>query len=146
MNDFTIVTRHIVMSEHLNPNGTLFGGQLLAWLDSDLAIFACEHAKYKSLVTASMDNVKFKAPGRIGDVVKIYAKILEVKPHYLLIKGKAVAHNVETGEERVVIECDIQMVAVDESGRLIRKFVPEKSLIDQLIIGTDAVISSILKR
>lgn len=143
---YQLVTQHIVMSEHLNPNNTLFGGQLLAWLDSDLAIFACTHAKYKKLVTASMDNVKFKAPGHLGDIVKIYAAVHDIKPHSLTIKGKAVAHNVDTGEERLIIECDIKMVAVDDRGRLIRKFVPEKSLIDHLIIGTNDVISSILKR
>lgn len=145
-NDFTLVTQHIVMSEHLNPNDTLFGGQLLSWLDSDLVIYACEKAKCKRLVTASMDNVKFKHPGHLGDLIKIYAKICEVRPHYIVINGKAVSHNVETSEQKTIIECDIKVVAVDKNGRLEKKFVPEKSLVDQFLDGTQGILNNFLPK
>jgi acyl-CoA hydrolase len=33
-------TRKWIKPEDLNPNGTLFGGQLLAWIDEELALYS----------------------------------------------------------------------------------------------------------
>lgn len=33
-------TRQQVKPEDLNPNGSLFGGKLLAWIDEELALFS----------------------------------------------------------------------------------------------------------
>ena len=47
--DFTLVSQHLVMTEHLNPNHVIFGGQLLAWLDKDLYIFVSSTITWKTI-------------------------------------------------------------------------------------------------
>ena len=47
--EFSLVTQHMVMSEHLNPNHHIFGGQLLAWLDTDVYLHCTNRLRYKSM-------------------------------------------------------------------------------------------------
>ena len=120
--DFSLVTQHLVMSEHLNPNHHIFGGQLLAWLDVDIYLFTSDAMKYRSMVTVSMTNVYFKAPAFLGDIVRIYGKIKEVRRSSVTAYGKAMAYDPQTESLREIIECEITYVAVDENGKPRRAF------------------------
>src|SRR5690606_39741378 len=68
-----------IMSEVVLPNDTnalnnLRGGKILHWMDIASAIAAGRHAE-AVVVTASVDNVSFENPIRVGDVVTIKAKV-----------------------------------------------------------------------
>ena len=70
---------HTIMNEIVLPNDTntlnnLMGGRLLHLMDIGAAMAAQKHSN-RIVVTASVDNVSFKAPIRLGDVVTIHAKI-----------------------------------------------------------------------
>jgi acyl-CoA hydrolase len=57
-----IDTFTIVRPEHLNHHGSLFGGQLLTWVDEFAWIVASrEYAGFR-LVTRAMDEVQFRTP------------------------------------------------------------------------------------
>ena len=69
----------MIMNELVLPNDTntlnnLMGGRLLHWMDIAAAISAQKHCN-RTVVTASVDNVSFKHPIKLGDVVNIEAKI-----------------------------------------------------------------------
>ena len=64
-------TRKIVMPVNLNAAGTLFGGQALAWVDEEAAIFASCQLGSSRLVTKFMSAVDFLAPAFVGDHVEI---------------------------------------------------------------------------
>ena len=66
---FDPVTRHIVMENHINPHGHVFGGVLLAWMDEGAGLYAMGRTGCVHLVTVSMDEVAFKAPVKRGDQV-----------------------------------------------------------------------------
>ena len=72
----------ISMSEMVMPNdtnnlNTLFGGKLMYWMDMAAAICANKHTN-NVVVTASVDNITFKAPIHKGDIVTLNAFITRV--------------------------------------------------------------------
>src|SRR3989337_3181940 len=67
------------MTELVLPNDTntlnnLMGGRLMHWMDSVPAIAAQKHSN-RIVVTASVDNISFKHPIRLGNVVTLKAKV-----------------------------------------------------------------------
>ena len=48
LEDYSLITQHLIMTEHLNPNHVIFGGQLLAWLDVDVYLHISKLVKYKN--------------------------------------------------------------------------------------------------
>lgn len=70
-------TKHWVKPEDGNPNGNLFGGQTLAWLDENSAILSMKVTGYKC-VTIKVHDVIFHKPIPIGSVINIRSKISRV--------------------------------------------------------------------
>lgn len=121
-------TRKIVKYEDLNPRGTLFGGQLLKWIDEEAAIFAMCQIGDKMVVTKAMSQIDFQSSPRIGDVIEIGTMLVRVGNTSITIKCNV--RNKDTKEDVITID-EIVFVRVDENGkpRLINK---EKNLIDNL--------------
>lgn len=59
---------HLIFSKDINGAGRLFGGQLLMWIDELAGIVARRHSEH-NVTTASIDNLQFKNPVFINDVV-----------------------------------------------------------------------------
>ncbi len=68
------VKTEVVCPNDTNPMGILLGGQLVHWMDIAAAVCAQMHSG-KICVTASINNVEFNHPAKIGDVLIIKAKI-----------------------------------------------------------------------
>ena len=64
----------IVMPNDTNVMGNLMGGNLLKWMDIAAGICATRHAD-SPVVTAAVDNVSFREPILLGDVVTITANV-----------------------------------------------------------------------
>jgi acyl-CoA hydrolase len=69
----------VSMTELVLPNDTntlnnLMGGRLMHWMDIVSAIAAQKHSN-RIVVTASVDNISFKHPIRLGNVVTLRAKV-----------------------------------------------------------------------
>jgi len=70
---------HIIMTELVLPNdtnvyGNLMGGRLMYWMDIAAALAAGKHCN-APVVTASVDNISFENPIKLGNVVHIEAKL-----------------------------------------------------------------------
>lgn len=63
-----------VLPTHANALGTVFGGQILAWMDLCAAICAQRYAGGVS-VTAGIDDLSFEGPIHVGQVVRLEAKV-----------------------------------------------------------------------
>lgn len=122
LSGFSLVTQHLIMTEHLNPNHVIFGGQLLAWLDVDVYLFMAQEVSFKQLVTVSMTNVSFKAPGYLGEHIQIHARLKEKRKSSVTAVGKAIAYDPQSANIREIISCEITYVAVDDSGKPKRVF------------------------
>lgn len=70
---------YVMMSELVLPNdtntlGNLMGGRLMHWMDIAAAIAAQKHCNCP-VVTASVDNVSFNNPIKLGNLLTIEAKL-----------------------------------------------------------------------
>lgn len=64
-------TRKWVKPEDLNPNGTLFGGSLLRWIDEEAAIYAIIQLDNPRVVTKFMSEINFVSSARQGDIIEL---------------------------------------------------------------------------
>ena len=110
----------VIMSELVLPNDTntlnnLMGGKLLHWMDIASGIAAQRHCNC-SAVTASVDNVSFAAPIRLGQVVGLTARLTRAFKTSMEIFTEVKAEDTKTGEIISSNSAFYTFVAVDESG------------------------------
>lgn len=64
-------TRKWVKPEDLNPNGTLFGGSLLRWIDEEAAIYAIVQLGNQNVVTKLISEVNFVSSAKQSDIIEL---------------------------------------------------------------------------
>ena len=67
-------TRKWIKPEDLNPNGTLFGGRLLEWIDEEAALYAIIQLENPRTVTKYVSEINFKSSAKKGDIIEIGVK------------------------------------------------------------------------
>ncbi|MBY0348653.1 MAG: acyl-CoA thioesterase [Hydrotalea flava] len=72
-NSFTIMNE-LVLPNDTNSFGNLMGGRLMYWMDIAAALSAMKHSNTPCM-TASVDNISFKNPIKLGNIVHIEAKV-----------------------------------------------------------------------
>ncbi len=69
-----VAMTELVLPNDTNTFGNLMGGRLMYWMDIAAALSAMKHCG-SPVVTASVDNISFQNPIKLGNVVHIEAKI-----------------------------------------------------------------------
>lgn len=69
-----VVMTELVLPNDTNHYGNLMGGRLMYWMDIAAGIAAGKHCN-APVVTASVDNISFQSPIKLGNVVHIEAKV-----------------------------------------------------------------------
>src|SRR5690606_11303807 len=64
-------TRKWIKPEDLNPNGTLFGGSLLKWIDEEAAIYAIIQLDNPKVVTKFISEINFVSSAKVGDIIEL---------------------------------------------------------------------------
>ncbi|TZF82712.1 acyl-CoA thioesterase [Pedobacter sp. BS3] len=64
-------SRKWIKPEDLNPNGTLFGGSLLRWIDEEAAIYTMCQLGRSRIVTKFISEINFVSSARQGDVIEM---------------------------------------------------------------------------
>jgi acyl-CoA hydrolase len=64
-------TRKWVRPEDLNAHGTLFGGNLLRWIDEEATIYSIIQLGTRNVVTKYMSEIDFVSSARQGDVIEM---------------------------------------------------------------------------
>lgn len=106
-------TRKWVKPEDLNPNGTLFGGKLLAWIDEEAALYTIVQLENNKVVTKYMSEINFMSKAVEGDIIEIG---LEVKKFgYTSISLNCEVRNMRSRETIITVD-NIIMVNLDENG------------------------------
>ena len=70
----SVIMTELVLPNDTNVFGNLMGGRLMYWMDIAAALAAGKHCN-APVVTASVDNISFEAPIRLGNAVHIEAKV-----------------------------------------------------------------------
>ncbi|RZK82100.1 MAG: acyl-CoA thioesterase [Pedobacter sp.] len=114
---FTIMNE-LVLPNDTNTLNNLMGGRLLHWMDIAAAISAQKHCN-RIVVTASVDNVSFKQPIKLGDVITIEAKVTRAFNTSVEVRLDVWAENIPSGRRVKSNEAYYTFVAVDQSGNTI---------------------------
>ncbi len=116
----------IVLPGHTNQLGSIFGGQLMAWIDIAGSIAASRHAR-GVCVTASIDALHFLAPVRLGHHISIFASVNYTGRTSMEVGARLESEDPHTGERTYVAKAYMTFVAVDERGapRPVPPIVPE---------------------
>jgi acyl-CoA hydrolase len=115
-------TSELMMPQHSNNLGNVFGGVVLSMMDKTAAIAAFRHCR-NSVVTASIDRVDFREPIHLGDLVVMKASVNFAGKSSMEVGVRVEAEDLLTGRRRHTNSCYLTFVAVDASGRPIE--VPE---------------------
>jgi acyl-CoA hydrolase len=70
-------TRKWIKPEDLNPNQTLFGGKLLAWIDEEAALYVTIQLENKHVVTKYINEVNFVSSAKQGDIIEIGIEVVK---------------------------------------------------------------------
>lgn len=114
---FTIMNE-LVLPNDTNTLNNLMGGRLLHWMDIAAAISAQKHCN-NIVVTASVDNVSFKQPIKLGDVVTIEAKVTRAFNTSVEVRLDVWTQNVPSGSKLKSNEAYYTFVAINEQGKTI---------------------------
>jgi acyl-CoA hydrolase len=107
-------SRKWVKPEDLNPNGTLFGGSILRWVDEEAAIFAMCQLDNKKVVTKFISEINFVDSAKQGDVIEMGMEVVNFGRTSITVR--CVVRNKHTQQEIVTIDKFV-FVHVDENGR-----------------------------
>ena len=112
---------HVVMTELVLPNDTntlsnLMGGRLMHWMDIVSAVAAQKHSN-RIVVTASVDNISFTKPIRLGNVVTLKAFVTRSFNSSMEVFITVSAEDIPSGKKIDTNTAFFTFVAVDQTGR-----------------------------
>ncbi len=91
---------------------------ILSYIDQAGFVEARRHGVHR-WVTASIDQVQFKQPVHLGDVVSFYTKTLKMGTSSVTVSIEVEAERYETGQTAHVTQAALTLVAVDSTGKAI---------------------------
>jgi acyl-CoA hydrolase len=111
----------VSMTELVLPNDTntlnnLMGGRLMHWMDIVSAISAQKHSN-STVVTASVDNISFKHPIRLGNVVTLKAKVTRAFNSSMEVRIDVEAEDVPNAHKFESNSAYFTFVALDPEGK-----------------------------
>ncbi|TNE34685.1 acyl-CoA thioesterase [bacterium] len=107
-------TRKLVSPPDLNPANTLFGGQLLKWIDEEAAIFAMCQLGDNNIVTKYMSEIDFISPAYNNDIIEIGCETVKVGRTSITINCEV---RIKDTKNTVIKIEEIVLVHVDSNGR-----------------------------
>ena len=109
--------RRVMMPRDTNAFGTIFGGVILSEIDLAAAVEGHRHHSGR-LVTVAMDQVIFRAPVHVGDLVSFFTETVRIGRTSIRVKICVWAQRRFSGDgASFVTEAEATMVAVDERGQ-----------------------------
>ena len=113
-----------------NFAGNVHGGHLLKWLDQVAYACASRYAA-RYVVTVSVDQVTFREPIFVGELVTFLASVNHTGTSSMEIGIKVLAQDIRSQRVRHVNSCFFTMVAVDDERKPVavpplRPFTPDE--------------------
>ena len=116
----------VVLPNDTNQLGNLLGGRLMHWVDIAAALSAQRHS-HRIAVTASIDEMTFLMPVKLGQVVRLRASVNRAFHTSMEVGVHADVEDFKTGDIRHVSTAYLTFVAIDEFGHVVKvpEIVPE---------------------
>lgn len=106
----------VVMPQYTNALGSVFGGQIMSWIDISAAVSAQRHCR-SIVVTASFDEVHFLHPIKNGQVIILESQVNAVFGSSMEIGTLVFAENPFTGERILATRAFSTFVCLDKNGK-----------------------------
>jgi acyl-CoA hydrolase len=116
MSDTLNVQTELIMPGHTNPMGNLMGGNLLSWMDVCSGISAIKLSR-NIAVTASLDDVSFNLPIKVGDIVTLRSFVTRTFNTSMEVICEVFIKNIHNNEEVKSHEAFFTFVALDNHGK-----------------------------
>lgn len=110
-----VIMTEIVLPQHTNAIGSIFGGVVMSWIDIAGAISAGKFAR-SQVVTASIDALHFIAPIKLGHFVELKACVNFTGRTSMEVGVKVVSEDPLSGEKFHNVSAYLTFVAVDQNG------------------------------
>ncbi|MFT3768285.1 MAG: acyl-CoA thioesterase [Minicystis sp.] len=101
-----------VLPTHANALGSVFGGQVMAWIDLCAAICAQRHTG-QIVTTAGIDDLSFHRPIKVGQVAQLRARITAAFRSSVEVQVQVDGEDATTGEQWLCVSAFATFVAVD---------------------------------
>lgn len=122
------VTTQILLPTDANPLNAAFGGKVMEWIDICGGIAAQRHCR-KIVVTASMDDLHFHAPIRVGWTVTVRARVLAAFHTSVEVGVVVTAEDPLVGTPTLTTSALLTFVALESDG--------SKATVPKLLLETE---------
>ena len=106
----------LALPNDANMHGNVLGGKIMHLVDLAGAISAMRHCR-NPVVTASVDQLEFIHPVRIGQLIRLHASVNRAFRTSMEVGVKVLMEDPLTGMQQHVCSAFLTFVAVDSSGR-----------------------------
>jgi len=111
-----LASRTLAMPADCNPKGDIFGGWIMALMDSAGKMSATPHAGGR-VVTVSVSNITFLQPVHVGDTVCCYTDVKRTGRTSITLDVEVLVLRQGQGERVKVTEAEFTFAAIGEDGR-----------------------------
>jgi len=111
-----LVTTYICKGSDIGVHSNMFGGTILGLVDQSSGAYASQICDTPRMVTIKIDELVFKNPVKVGNILKIYASVKEFGNTSVTLYVEVRKHNVYNGKQEVVVHTNIKFVRIDDEG------------------------------
>jgi len=111
-----VTIAQLMQPEHANNLGNVHGGWIMKLMDEAGALACMRHAQ-RRVVTVAMDQMTFRQPIRIGDLVTITAEVSYAGRTSMEVEVHVAAEDPLSGESTHTNTAYLVYVALDEHGK-----------------------------
>ena len=115
-----LITTYICKKSDIGVHDNMFGGTILSLIDDAAAAYVAQICDTQRVVTLKIDELIFKHPVKIGNILKVYGNIFEFGTTSVTVYLEVRKHNVYTGKQDVVVHTNIKFVRIDDEGNSLR--------------------------
>jgi acyl-CoA thioesterase YciA len=110
------ITTFLVKASDIGLSNNMFGGVILSLIDESAVAYAMQLCDTPRMVTVKIDELVFKKPVKVGNLLKVYGKVIEFGTTSVSIYIDVRKHNVYNGKQETVTHTNIKFVRIDDEG------------------------------
>ena len=116
MKDSFTVLAQVVLPMQANPAGNVHGGEIIKLMDSTAGVAAQKHS-HTNCVTARIEEINFKKPIHIGELVTCKAQVIYTGRSSMEVFVTVESEDLITGEQQIALTAFFTMVSLDKNGK-----------------------------
>jgi len=110
------ITTFLVKASDIGLSNNMFGGIILSLIDESAVAYAMQLCDTPRMVTVKIDELVFKKHVKVGNLLKVYGKVIEFGTTSVSIYIEVRKHNVYNGVQETVTHTNIKFVRIDDEG------------------------------